>query len=267
MLSFALYLFSLIVLLGYITILFFIAQIKKDNSIIDIGYGLGFILTSGLLTIKTLNYGPLSTATLLILFLITVWGLRLSFRIYKKRKGKSEDFRYLTWRKSWMKKGYRYYLARAYLQIFILQGIVISIVMLPFTLSLTAGNTIHFPLLYGLIVFLVGFYYEVVGDRQLDTFIKNRSAHSESIMKKGLWKYTRHPNYFGESTMWIGITLIAIASQASPISLLSPLLITYLLLFVSGVPMLEKRWEGIPEWEVYKKKTSMFFPLPPKHTQ
>lgn len=85
-------------------------------------------------------------------------------------------------------------------------------------------------------------------------------------MKSGLWKYTRHPNYFGESLMWWGLALVAFGGVATYFVFLSPLLITYLLTKVSGIPMLEKKWEGVPEWEVYKKQTSAFFPLPPKKT-
>ena len=83
-------------------------------------------------------------------------------------------------------------------------------------------------------------------------------------MKTGLWKYTRHPNYFGESMMWFGLACISLASGSSYLALLSPILITSLLLFVSGIPLLEKKWNGIPEWEAYKAKTSAFIPLPPK---
>ena len=110
---------------------------------------------------------------------------------------------------------------------------------------------------------MVGFFFEVLGDKQLDTFIKDPNKKS-TIMQTGLWKYTRHPNYFGESTMWWGLALIALIGSSSILVVLSPILITYLLLFVSGIPMLEKKWDGIPEWEVYKKKTSTFFPLPPR---
>lgn len=264
MFSLAFYLFSLIVTLGYTTLLFIIAQIKKDNSIIDIGYGIGFIITAILLTIKALRHGPLAPGACIILLLITIWGLRLAHRIYTKNKNKGEDFRYASWRKDWMKKGYLYFAARSYLQIFILQGLIISVVLLPFTLSLTTTHTTISTMLLGIVIWMFGFCFEVIGDKQLDRFIRSKSVHKGTIMTQGLWKYTRHPNYFGESTMWIGLAYIAATGGASVFVFLSPLLITYLLLFVSGIPMLEKRWEGNEEWEAYKKKTSAFFPLPQK---
>ncbi len=261
--SIALYIVSLLIILGLTTTLFFVAQFKKDNSIIDIAYGLTFIVAAYILAFKKPE--PLLPASVILLFLITVWGLRLAFRIYSKNKGKPEDFRYQAWRTSWMKKGSLYYFARAYLQIFIVQGFIISIVLLPFTLTLIHTTKPNVMLLVGLVLWIIGFIFETVGDRQLDAFIKDKNKKS-SIMTSGLWKYTRHPNYFGESTMWFGIAFVALSSGVSYLVFLSPLLITYLLLFVSGIPMLEKKWNGIPEWEVYKQKTSPFFPLPTKLT-
>jgi steroid 5-alpha reductase family enzyme len=265
MITFALYIFSLIIILGYTTMLFFIAQIKKNNSIIDIGYGLGFIVASSFLAFRMLNnYGPLPLASVLTFLLISIWGTRLAYRIFSKNKNKPEDFRYASWRKDWMKKGYVYFAARSYLQIFILQGVIISLALLPFTLSLTTNNYDITNVLLGLFIWVVGFFFEALGDKQLDAFIKSKSIHKGTIMKKGLWKYTRHPNYFGESMIWIGLACICVSEGGSLLAFLSPLLITYLLLFVSGIPMLEKRREGNPEWEEYKRKTSAFFPLPLK---
>lgn len=229
----------------------------------DIGYGIGFIVTAYLLAALKLSMFPLTVFSSLILLLITIWGIRLSYRIYSKNKGKGEDFRYKAWREEWSKKSLFYYFVRSYLQIFVLQGLIISIVLLPFSLSLAEASTSSSFIFIGLLLWILGFYFEATGDRQLDTFIKNKKKVG-TIMKSGLWKYTRHPNYFGESTMWWGIALIALSGSASLLVLASPLLITYLLLYVSGIPMLEKKWAGIPEWEVYKKKTSAFFPLPTK---
>lgn len=259
--SIALYITSLIIILGITSLLFFVAQFKKDNSIIDIAYGLTFIAVAYELT--SMQSRALAPASIIILFLITIWGVRLAYRIFMKNRGKGEDFRYQSWRKSWLRYGARYYFARAYLQIFILQGVVISIVLLPFTLTLTTTSPSNSLLLVGLTIWFIGFLFEVIGDKQLDTFIKKKNK-TDMIMKTGLWKYTRHPNYFGESSMWFGLAFIAYSSGVSLFVFLSPLLITFLLLKVSGIPLLEKRWNGIPEWEVYKAKTSAFIPLPPK---
>jgi len=265
MLSFSLYLFSLIIILGCTTLLFFVAQYKKDNSIVDIAYGSIFIVASLLLLIKVHNgYNYIAPASVALLTLITIWGLRLSLRVYKKKLGKGEDFRYAAWRKLWLRKGKIYFFARSYLQIFILQGIVISIVLLPFTLSLHETMLSRSGLILGGLLWCIGFLFEAMGDAQLDRFIKNAHSRKGHILKTGLWKYTRHPNYFGESVMWWGIAIISFSITSSLFVFLSPLLITYLLLYVSGIPMLEERFKGDPEWEDYKRKTSAFVPLPPK---
>lgn len=210
-----------------------------------------------------LQASALAPASVLAIILISLWGIRLAYRIYTKNKGKPEDFRYHTWRTSWMRKGLRYYYIRTYLQIFALQGFIISVILLPFTLTLATTAQSSSLILFGFVLWCIGYYFEVIGDRQLDAFMK-RKHEGNTIMKTGLWKYTRHPNYFGESTMWFGLAFIAYSSGVSFFVFLSPVLITYLLLKVSGIPMLEKKWNGIPEWEVYKSKTSAFIPLLPK---
>ncbi len=259
------YLFSLCVTLFLTTIYFGLAVYKKDNSIIDRFYGLTFVITSWFMVMLQLQTNAISPLTALILILISVWGIRLSSRIHIKNKKKgAEDFRYAAWREEWTKKGKEYFYVRSYLQIFILQGVIVSLVLLPFTLVVanpTSLSSAFIPL--GLLVWATGFFFESVGDYQVDRFVKHKHVEGEQIMKKGLWKYTRHPNYFGESSMWWGLALMAF-SQASILVFLSPALITCLLLKVSGIPLLEKRWKGLPEWEAYKSKTSAFFPLPPK---
>lgn len=259
------YLFSLCVVLFLSTIYFGIAVYKKDNSIADRFYGLTFVITAWFMVALQLQTNVISPLTALVLILISIWGLRLSSRIHLKNRRKGgEDFRYAAWREEWMKKGKEYFYVRSYLQVFILQGVVASIVLLPFTLVVANPISLSSSLItVGLLVWGVGFFFESVGDYQVDRFVKHKHADGEQVMKKGLWKYTRHPNYFGEATMWWGLGVMAFA-QASFLVFLSPLLITYLLLKVSGIPMLEKKWKGLPEWEAYKSKTSAFFPLPPK---
>ena len=112
-------------------------------------------------------------------------------------------------------------------------------------------------------VWLIGFFFEVVGDYQLKTFLAN-PKNKGKLMTPGLWRYTRHPNYFGEATMWWGIAIIALATPYGWVAIITPVLITYLLLFVSGVPMTEKSFAGKPGWDRYKRQTSIFLPLPPK---
>jgi steroid 5-alpha reductase family enzyme len=142
---------------------------------------------------------------------------------------------------------------------------VIATVSSTVVTAIAFGGLVTLPVLFcGLLLWVVGFYFETVADAQLDSFIRN-PENKGKIMQCGLWNYSRHPNYFGESLMWFGLWLASVAfTPWALLSVVSPLLITYLLLKVSGVPMLEKRWEGRADWEEYKRKTSVFVPLPPK---
>lgn len=251
-------LLSLGILAIYMSSLFAVSLVLRNNGIADIGYGVAFMVVIGatLLQVET----PL--LQLILASLAFVWGLRLAIRIFRKNYGKPEDFRYKAWRDAWGKS----FLVRSFLQVYMLQGLVVFIVALPITLSLAfpASEPSRLLFVLGVIIWCVGFFFEAIGDYQLDRFLKN-PANKGSIMTSGLWKYSRHPNYFGESTMWIGIAVAASGLSTLPLlGFVSPLLITFLLLKVSGVPLLEKRFAGNPAWEVYKARTSVFVPLPPR---
>lgn len=254
--------FSLTALLLYMSGLFTISLILKNNGVADIGYGVAFMVV----IVATFIQSPTSDSFLLILIALPfIWGTRLATRIFLKNRNRPEDFRYKAWREEWGSS----FVWRSYLQIYILQGLVVFIVALPVTLALVYPATTYITTLFyaGLFIWLVGFFFEAVGDYQLDKFIKN-PANKGKIMMFGLWKYSRHPNYFGESSMWFGITIVSLSLCAIPsVQFVSPLLITFLLLKVSGVPMLEKHFEGNPEWENYKRNTSVFIPLPPKSSR
>lgn len=258
------YLFSLAIILVCATTMFAVASFKKDNSIIDIAYGPIFILTSLILGGLASFTAPLAPHAVTMIFLICIWGSRLGLRIYSKNRNKPEDFRYATWRSEWSQHGTLYFYLRSYLQIFILQGLVISVVLLPVIFTVSAQSSFIMLSFVGIGLWLLGFLFESIGDAQLDRFIKNKNRNKDTIMKTGLWRYTRHPNYFGESSMWWGIAFIAFSATGNALVFLSPFLITFLLLYVSGIPMLEKKWAGNLEWEIYKAKTSPFLPLPPK---
>lgn len=257
------YTLSFILSLLFTTLIFSLALRIKNNSIMDIGYGLCFIFTSIILSYIAITQNGLPFISLLLLFLILIWGSRLAMRIYKRNKNKEEDFRYAVWRIEWSRYGKLYCILRSYLQIYVLQAFIISLVLLPFTLSLT-GTTISVLSCIGILLWMLGFFFEAVGDAQLDSFIAKRNKHGLRFLTTGLFAYTRHPNYFGESMMWLGLATISFGGGSSFIVYLSPLLITTLLLFVSGIPMVEKRWRGDKEWEAYAKKTNAFLPFPPK---
>ncbi len=254
-----------------VTTVFVLAMIRRDNSIMDIAYGPTFFL-AGVMSI--LFTESRSLLTLLMLGLIALWSLRLCLRIYRKNRGQPEDARYAAWRTSWSERGHLYFVLRSYLQINVLQGIIITLVASPFILSLveTSPETLHYPLLaitvpLGLLVFAVGLAIETTADWQLDRFIARKRAGTETapIIESGLFRYSRRPNYFGETLIWWGLALMVLPLPYGYLALMSPLIITYIVTRITG-PMLEKIFrEKYPvEYAAYEAKTSYFFPLPPK---
>ncbi len=242
-------------LLGYMSLWFVISVIKKRNDIADIAWGLGFVLMAWL----SFFLSGYSFKALLVNSLVTVWGLRLAIHIYNRNKNKPEDSRYMEWRRSW-----KNFYVRSYLQVFILQGIFLYLISLPVIfVNNSVFGRLEVSSIAGLIVWIFGFYFESMGDRQLKVFLAD-PKNKGKVMDKGLWRYTRHPNYFGEVTQWWGIFIIALSLPNSFITIIGPLTITVLILFVSGVPLLEKKYAGRPDFEEYKKRTSIFIPLPPK---
>lgn len=251
--------YSLMALFVYMSGLFVVSLLLKNNGVADIGYGLAFIVV---ILAAFFQIPILQPFMIVMVGLPFIWAVRLATRIYLKNKGRPEDFRYKAWRDSWGKS----FTIRSFFQVYMLQGLVVFIVSLPVTLALIYQTAfINTGLFYfSLSLWALGFFFEAVGDYQLDKFINN-PQNKGLIMTQGLWKYTRHPNYFGESTMWFALAIMSISISSAPsLVFLSPLLITFLLIKVSGVPLLEKKWEGHPDWEIYKKNTSVFLPLPSK---
>jgi steroid 5-alpha reductase family enzyme len=251
--------YSAIIVFCYMTTLFVIAMIRKDNSVADVAWGPGFIVVSWAAILINASYGA---SQLLVALLVSVWGLRLGIRIFRRNRGRGEDPRYQKWRDDWG----RHFVLRSYLQVFLLQGFILLLNVTPVMILMSASDKSLIWFGYvGLAVWCIGFLFESVGDYQLDLFLKD-PANRGIINDRGLWKYTRHPNYFGESTMWWGIFIIALDAPWGWVGVIGPLVITSMILFVSGIPMTEKMMEKIPGWEEYKRKTSAFVPLPPKRS-
>lgn len=240
----------------YMCAWFIAARIRGRNDIADVAWGLGFILAAATALILGGHY---PARGVLVTGLVVVWGLRLALHIHSRNRGKGEDPRYRTWREEWGK----WFILRSFLQVFMLQGMLLLLVAVPVVFINTAPET---PLglrdLPGLAVWLYGFVFEAVGDRQLLKFIRD-PANRGKLMTSGLWRYTRHPNYFGEVTLWWGIWLLALPLPNGWMTIIGPLTITTLILKVSGIPMLEKPYEGRADFQEYKRRTSAFFPLPP----
>jgi steroid 5-alpha reductase family enzyme len=223
------------------TLWYIFSLLKKRDDIADIAWGLGFILV----TLFNLILNP-GTKLFISLFLISIWGTRLALHIYQRNKNKKEDYRYQAFK------------SNPYFKVFITQGFFMFLISLPVINSL--GFLTYFNYL-GILIWIIGFYFESTADKQLKDFLKN-PKNKGKIMQSGLWAYSRHPNYFGEVTMWWGIWLLNLASNWWTI--VGPLTITYLILKVSGVPLLKKKYEGNKEFEDYKKRVSVFFPRFPK---
>lgn len=252
-----LYFQSAVVVLFYMTIFFIVAQIKKNNSIVDIGWGLGFVVIAIFTLLTNRNY---NFRSILVTALVFIWGMRLFYHIVKRNLGKPEDFRYAAWRKEWGK----WLVPRAFLQVFMLQGVIMLVVAYPIIMNNDRSiGSVGYGEIIGLIIWIVGFIFETLGDKQLKKFIADKK-NKGYIMKEGLWKYTRHPNYFGEATMWWGIFIITLSSRSGMLGIISPITITLMLLYVSGVPMLEKHYKDNIEFQEYAKVTSKFLPWFPK---
>jgi steroid 5-alpha reductase family enzyme len=248
----------------YMCFAFGISLIRKDNGTADIAYGWGFVLLAWI----TWAHGAPGLPAFVVDLFVTLWAVRLSTRIYLRSRGKPEDFRYKKWREEWGKT----FMLRSFLQVYMLQGLIIYLVSIPVMMLNIFNGPIIFGLiaLFGVLVWLKGFFFEVVGDWQLARFMAN-PENKGKVMKRGLWHFTRHPNYFGESLIWWGIALIAFGTLGAThplwfaaIAFVGPVLITFLLLKVSGVPLLEAHFAGNSEWEAYKARTSVFIPWFPK---
>jgi steroid 5-alpha reductase family enzyme len=251
------YLLCLGAIWAYETLWFLLAWVRGRNDVADIAWGFGFIVVSGVsLTLGDAN--PIRG--LLLSGLVFLWGARLALHIHARNARRGEDLRYRQWREAWG----RWFLLRSYLQIYLLQGALLVVVAIPVIFANASPNT---PLgmldLLGLVIWLTGFLFETLGDWQLLAFMHN-PANKGKLMTTGLWRYTRHPNYFGEVLLWWGAWLIVCAIPNGWMTLIGPLTITFLILKVSGIPMLERHYAGRADFEAYKRRTSVFLPLPPR---
>jgi steroid 5-alpha reductase family enzyme len=242
----------------YMTLWYITALIKKRNDVADIAWGLGFLVVAWVSFFsgeKIFDQGALVT------ILVSIWALRLSGHIYLRNRGKKEDYRYEAWRKEWGK----WFYIRTFLQVFVLQGILLLLIASPIIIGNTyRESAVLNPLnILGILIWIVGFFLEVTGDIQLSRFIQNKTNKGK-LLTTGLWKYSRHPNYFGEVTQWWGIWIIILSGPFGWWGVIGPLTITFLILKVSGIPLLEEKMEKHPDFKEYKKRTSMFIPLPPR---
>ena len=254
----SIFLQAAILLAAYMTGWFVVSLVKKRNDVADVAWGLGFVLLTWFAVGQTGNFFLLPV---LVGVMIGIWGIRLAWHIAGRHKGKPEDHRYALWREQWGK----WFVVRSFFQVYVLQGVLLYLIALSplFIVQSAQDNTVSALAAIGIIVWCFGFWFEATADKQLAEHLSRPENHGV-LMTSGLWKYSRHPNYFGEVTQWWGIWCVALSVSGSLIAVVSPLTITVLILFVSGVPMLERKYTGRPDFEAYKKTTSIFIPWFPK---
>ncbi|RCK76883.1 MAG: hypothetical protein ANABAC_3308 [Anaerolineae bacterium] len=251
-----------LVIFGAMTLLWLLSLRLRDAGIVDVFWGIGFvILVWGAFFLSGADLTP---RKVLMGSLVSLWGLRLAMHIFLRNRGKPEDYRYAAWRQE---AGHSWWW-RSYFKVFLLQGIIMLIVAAPLLAVQMRPNAASLTWLDWLAVswWLIGFIFEAGGDWQLRRF-KANPANRGKVLQSGFWRYTRHPNYFGDAVQWWAFYLIALADGAWW-TIFSPLLMTYLLVRVSGVAMLEKSLQTAkPQYREYIERTSPFLPWFPKSTE
>lgn len=226
----------------------------RNASIVDIVWGLGFILIGW----TTWLNAPSGNRSLILPILTTIWGLRLSLYLAWRNHGRPEDFRYRAMRD---RHGSRFWLV-SLSTVFSLQGTVMWVVSLPLQTSACSAPQTSWLVSVGSLIWLIGLFFETVGDWQLAKF-RADPENQGTVLDRGLWRYTRHPNYFGDFCVWWGVFVIAIGCGAPTFSVVGPVLMSILLLKVSGVSLLEKTLvNSRPGYSEYVRQTSSFFPMP-----
>jgi steroid 5-alpha reductase family enzyme len=247
--------------IGLMILLWAVSIAMRDSSIADIYWGTGLAITAWF---TFLISDGVAARRWLVLALATAWGLRLSLYILWRNWG-TEDPRYARFRKHIEEKGGNY-AWHSLKHVYLLQGFIMWLValVLIFAVSVDAPAELGALAWAGAALSLFGMVFESVGDLQLARF-KRDQANGGKVMDRGLWRYTRHPNYFGEACVWIGFFLIAVENPAGLVTIVSPAAVLYALLGPTGKPLLERRMQRRrPEFEDYVRRTSGFLPLPPR---
>ncbi|OBA82781.1 hypothetical protein A9W99_10355 [Mycobacterium sp. 1164966.3] len=238
------------------SVTFLIGRRIGRYNVVDVAWGLGFVAVAAVAA--ALGHGD-PTRRWLLLALVTIWGVRLSWHIQRKTVGKGEDRRYADLLRDASP-------AQVVRKVFLLQGFLGWFISLPLQLSAVGGPTPK-PLLavtaVGVAVWLLGFTFEAVGDRQLKAF-KSDPQNRGIIMDRGLWSWTRHPNYFGDACVWWGLWLVSINGWVALATVGSPLVMTYFLVHVSGARLTERYMRDRPGFAEYRKRTAYFVPWPPR---
>lgn len=251
---------SACVILTFMVVIWLVSLQLRNSSIVDIFWGAGFILTTWVYFALT-PHGYVGRR-LLISLLVTIWGLRLSLYILWRNWGKPEDFRYQKWRSEAGAKWWWF----SFFKVFLLQGVLMWVISAPLLAAQIGSTPARLTILdlLAVLVWAYGFFFEAMGDLQLARF-KANPTNKGQVMNRGVWRYTRHPNYFGDATQWWAYYLIAASASSGFWTIFSPIIMTTLLLRVSGVALLEKSLtETTPAYKEYIETTSAFIPWLPR---
>ncbi|MCW2753471.1 MAG: hypothetical protein JWQ32_882 [Marmoricola sp.] len=221
-------------------------------SVVDVTWGLALAVVAG---VSALVGDAPGWRRWLVFALVATWGLRLSWHILKRSFGHGEDPRYTELLGSGR--------GGPVVRVWIPQGGAIWLVSLPVQVSAAAGNGVPAVVVVGVVLWILGVAFESIGDAQLAAYKKDPDRGP--VMDRGLWRYTRHPNYFGDACVWWGIYLVCASSWPGVLTILSPLAMTYFLVFATGARLLERTMMQRPGYQEYAARTSMFVPLPPKN--
>jgi steroid 5-alpha reductase family enzyme len=245
---------------AYVTAVWLLSLILRNASIIDIFWGPGFLLVGGVYTLASPD--GYTGRQVMVMALVAAWALRLGGYILLRNAGHGEDFRYQKMREN---AGEAFWW-RSLLSVFLLQGALLWIISAPLLAAVHSDDpgSLGVTDYAGAAVWAFGFGFEAIGDWQLAQF-KRDPTHKGKVMDHGLWRYTRHPNYFGEAVLWLGYFIIAAGTDWGWVTVFSPALMTFLLLRVSGVAMLERAMtKRRPGYEEYIRRTSAFVPWRPR---
>lgn len=246
---------------GLLVLLWLVSLRLKDSSVIDIFWGAGFAVIAAVGLFLGEGY---EARRLLLAVLVAIWGLRLSLYILWRNWGKGEDYRYQAWRQE---AGAAWWW-RSFFKVFLLQGVIMGLLAAPLWLiqSSPAPASLGLFDLLAAAIWLTGLGFESLGDWQLARF-KADPRNKGRVMDRGLWRYTRHPNYFGDAVVWWGYGMMALGISGGWWTLFAPVLMTLLLVRVSGVALLERTLtKSKPGYEEYVRNTSAFFPWPPRRS-
>jgi steroid 5-alpha reductase family enzyme len=256
---FQIYWQAFVLIIAMMTCLWIVSVVLKNASIVDPFWGLGFVLTGGF---YFMTAGGLDIRKSIMMMLVTLWGLRLSVYLTWRNRGKGEDFRYREFRR---KYGAHRYWWISFFQVFLLQGILMWLISAPLLGAQSHGSDRPLGILdwSGIAVWMIGFLFEAGGDVQLAQF-RAKPENKGKVLERGFWRFTRHPNYFGDSAVWWGYGLLCLAA-GSYLPVLGSIVMTALIIRVSGVVMLEKTLrETKPQYKKYIERTSVFFPWFPR---